>query len=662
MPIPKKNPRIIVIAGGGVAAIHSALTAEKAEKAKKVKNPHHQMATILLITSDDDLGGTFAYTPGRMPHGYHYPLDLNTALTCLEYTIAFKHEYPDYFIDHGHSYEKGIYVVLEDSIQQAEEVDRVYQAIANKYKALVKENVQNKVYGPPNEFLKKLSKEEGIKKYPHLNSETVQAVYETQELLLDTGRYIQFLKNLVRAKPYIKIMLNTQVVNVSPAYAVLHGETEQQIEHANFILMLETRGKMIRCPADIFINATWHHAEHLADTLCPGAYEYEQAGKWILDPTKSKYTGWTLTSGEKRRNRLKGLARFKLLGDLRQTPSTMGVTGKGVMFANAGTLDRGYPEGFLTAGAVTNINSSDELTIDEETQRWLAGKLTIDEKVEYVKKLFKAGTHYLSALSIYTDELIHEMISVGKISVHFGIVKTFGPADEDMQLERIFTDPQSSIHQRLYRSARPDYPVLGATKVEALKGGCYVIPIIQEMYSILNRTNDVLDFLDSVFKYIQDNPSAYLSRRLLIEEKNIRLFQSIVKAYLNQCFTSEDILRAGFIVRLFSFLKSRKAMLDHIVAFDGQLKVVTTLPDCLTSLQQQSDDEKEGFALVHATSKTDSGALSMEGIPLDQTYEPRAASSFAGSIAANPHLFLRKPHPVAQRHPVVPQFGPSNSS
>ncbi len=186
MPVYDDNRNIVVI-GAGVAGIHAAL-----ELANKYPD-----RIIHLCEVSPAVGGTFAICPGRMGVGPHY-FDKDTALYYLRLTIEFRKEYPEFFIDHGQAFEKGIYVVVQGagdvlaSIKSPEEVQEVYEAISEEYKRLVEEDPSNKVYGDPQDFLTKLSAEH----YPaHINPKIIAAVYQTQEMLLDVNRYIQHLRN-----------------------------------------------------------------------------------------------------------------------------------------------------------------------------------------------------------------------------------------------------------------------------------------------------------------------------------------------------------------------------------------------------------------------------------------------------------------------------------
>lgn len=607
----------IVVIGGGVAGIHAALSLAR----------KYPQATVHLFERSGSLGGTFKGTPGRMGLGFHY-FDLNTALFYLRHTIEFKRKHSQYFIDSGEAHQQGVYVVVKGSehvspsMVPPEQIEAVYAAIHEEYKRLVAEDSRNQVYGNPETFLKKLAPEE----YPaHINPRIAAAVYRTRETLLDVMSYINFLENELSATQNIRVRLYTEVSAIQPGVAVLDEERlHASSDHFVVSATMQIPG---RSPQEFHqgcgyvVNAAWQNAEGLADTLSPSHYADRQLGKWQKTISDNGIVRWQREGGEKRQNRLKVLVRFRLPEALLKVPSAFFCMGSHCMFSNNGDLGKGYPEGHLTVADVTNVSTSTDLELDQEAQRLLSGAATDEEKFQYVKRLFAGASHYLSGVA-FSDDDIRAGLTSGELSLHFGIVQTWGASEELVTMDQVLHAPESSIHRRDDLRVDMDEPFFGMTRALALKGGSYGPPVGDAVLDAVSRQKKAAQALDSAI-------------------------QGIVKLYQKQqvqCMTSGGELLKS---RLFDIKEQLQA---HVTLF----KVVETVYQLVgrqspSSSPQLSDEAPTWAAMVPDPSLFKPSFLKEAGIvPASSFFKNKAPNFFKLEYGQQAKLLIARIEELSQ--------------
>ena len=379
-------PEVIVI-GAGAAGFSAAL--ELADRGYQVK----------LIEQATLGSGASGSNPGRMGHGFHY-VDVDTAKMYLRASVQVQRKYPDYLIGKEHPLDHPLrrarYFITKQSDNTPELILASYLQIKEEYSRLIKEDPENEVFGPEENFLRVLE----LAEYEsQVNTDLVVMGIETAEHLFHWHAFAKDIKDKIHANKNIVLYEHTEVVRIergelnedrfSIHVKEKHSSSEtERVFHTNYL-----------------VNSTWQNIEFFNNQL----------GLPMIPSTRT--------------NRLKALLVAKLPESLTHTHSMFFCMGQHCMFSNLGN---GY--GMMTFANVTNMETSLGLTLSDYAKRLIKGDATPAEKKLISKDI-------LAGVAKYIPEMKHATI----IDVKFGIVRTAGT----LSLSDL-SDPLSSFHKRNY--------------------------------------------------------------------------------------------------------------------------------------------------------------------------------------------------------------------
>ena len=374
----------ILIAGAGIAGCCTAL--ELANIKTPEGSPKYEI--ILCDQKSEILRGSSDITPGRMGLGFHY-LHKPTALMYLKATIEFQRKFgkeKDFRVGAElpknsplrRTLQRGRYFVTKDSHSTKEEILETYKALKVEYTRLVKEDPQNKVFGEPEDFFRILDPEE----YKNdVNMEKVDIGIETPECLLNWTEFRKFLISKLEDCENIQIQTNTKVNKVRPNIKELRYAIET----------VKTSGASEKTKTHYvsgWVNCTWENARALNATA-------------------------ELKNNALRTNRLKALLIVELPESLKNMPSAFFCMGPHGMFSNLGN---GF--GAMTYAPKTSMINSTDLDVPEEINRYLQGRVSLQERMDIAIKIKRGVTKYIPKMK---DAKIQD--------VRFGIVQTNGKVD-----------------------------------------------------------------------------------------------------------------------------------------------------------------------------------------------------------------------------------------
>ncbi|MDQ8040079.1 MAG: hypothetical protein REH83_06705, partial [Rickettsiella sp.] len=295
----------------------------------------------------------------------------------------------EFLIDHP--LRNGRYYIVNDSSFSAEKILETYEKLAEAYSELVTKDINNKIFGEPDNFYRILKPEEYK---DDVNLKHVKIGIETREHLLDWPSFKLFLLNKITACKNIEIFSETEVNNISYEYAKNH-----------YAIHLKNDSGFVNniCLANFVINATW---------------------EWV-DYFNTK-VGYYRMPGDLRTNRAKAILKVKLPEALKEKNSMFFCMGPHCMFSNMGD---GY--GLITFAPNTNLLNSTDLIPNQEYLKIINGDLPKEDQLKISKNIIAGVSEYIPA-----------MINAEVVELYFGTVQIEGVAD-------IFSH-DSKVHQRDY--------------------------------------------------------------------------------------------------------------------------------------------------------------------------------------------------------------------
>src|SRR3990167_110373 len=381
----------VIIVGGGMAGCGAALRLAEAG-----------YAVTFLEGRGELLLGSSGATPCRVGLGFHYP-DKSTAIRALKNAVRFVRAYKNVGIQLrvgedkplDHPLRRGHYYITKDSQFSVEHVLSLYDGLKEAYADLIKENPENEVFGPAENFYKVLWKEsdETAKEQQDALSDLVShdkvaCALETAEHSLNWSAFQSYFIDKIMHHPNIRVLLNTEVKEITP----------DRQQHCYVV-----KTKAGEETADFVINSSWYNIEALNKT----------AGVKV-DP-------------ENRTLRVKVIIKIKLPEALLDKPSAFFCFGPHCSLTNTGD---GY--GWLSYEPVTNIGASNKLNLDPELKALVEGHVTDAQKEEFGRKIIAGASQYI-------PELSQAEYKATKI----GVVRTLGK-------KAPINDPNSAIHNRDY--------------------------------------------------------------------------------------------------------------------------------------------------------------------------------------------------------------------
>ncbi|WP_419419209.1 FAD-dependent oxidoreductase [Legionella sp. D16C41] len=256
----------IIVIGAGIAGL---LTVRKLAKLKINGEP----ARIALIEAGSDVLPIISTSQNgcnKLHTGMHYlnAENSDTAKHCLINAIEFAKEYKD-FIAGGENSEnpcRGRHYILDKSIVSPQEAEKIAEELRQLYREKIGDS-SNKVFGEPENFIKKLEEEEydffskTIPVYDSSGKETTASIaigYQTAEAQLDINKLQEYLRTEITKTPNIKFIPNTFVTNIDLTpdrfgYYVVANQKNTQVELSS------------RC----VINCAWQNAQWLDRGIDP---------------------------------------------------------------------------------------------------------------------------------------------------------------------------------------------------------------------------------------------------------------------------------------------------------------------------------------------------------------------------------------------------------
>ena len=381
----------VVIIGAGIAGVSAALQLAKHAK-------------VTLIDKQHIFSGSSRNNPGRMGHGFHY-IDFETARMYLHASIAVQRNYPDFLIGKNlplqHPIRRGRYYITINSIFSCAQIMRTYMQLQQEYQRLVADDPANEVFGSPEQFMKILSPED----YQDLvNAELVVGAVETAEHLFNWPEFVIYIRRIIAEHANIILLEDTEVIEIKPRHVL----------DSRFTIMTKTTsdGTARACNTNFIVNSTWENIDYLNETAC------------------SRYIN------RMRTNRLKCFLEVRLPESLVNFNSAFFCMGPFCMFANIGD-----GRAMLTLADVTNMACSHALRIDKDMARYLAGNVSVEEKLDIAHEILAGVGKY-----------IPDIINAKFIDVKFGIVQTQG----ELNLSDLL-DPSAAHHIRNYHGIREEY-------------------------------------------------------------------------------------------------------------------------------------------------------------------------------------------------------------
>ena len=231
----------VIIVGGGMAGCGAALRLAEAG-----------YAVTFLEGRGELLLGSSGATPCRVGLGFHYP-DKSTAIRALKNAVRFVRAYKNVGIQLrvgedkplDHPLRRGHYYITKDSQFSVEHVLSLYDGLKEAYADLIKENPENEVFGPAENFYKVLWKEsdETAKEQQDALSDLVShdkvaCALETAEHSLNWSAFQSYFIDKIMHHPNIRVLLNTEVKEITPdrqqhCYVV---KTKAGEETADFVI------------------------------------------------------------------------------------------------------------------------------------------------------------------------------------------------------------------------------------------------------------------------------------------------------------------------------------------------------------------------------------------------------------------------------------------
>ncbi|WP_131782406.1 FAD-dependent oxidoreductase [Legionella gresilensis] len=268
----------IIIMGAGIAGTNTAL------ELSKIKIDGREPRIALIEAGPEVLPPTCSTQNecNKLHTGMHYLADLETALKCLENAIEFAKKYPDFIAGKGREDNPclGRHYITDKSKVSLNKSKRVVRALIKFYKAKIKEDPNNKVFGEPEDFIKRLKREKynfisntipyRDEKGDIVDTTAVARAYQTAEVQVDIPKLQKHLQQEILNSKNITFIPNTYVTNVGLTfndfgYYVCAENTSLSADQG-------AKGKKttpVRFEADQIVNCTWQNAAFLDKGIKP---------------------------------------------------------------------------------------------------------------------------------------------------------------------------------------------------------------------------------------------------------------------------------------------------------------------------------------------------------------------------------------------------------
>ena len=151
-------PKIIVMGAG----LSGTLTALELVKDPTVQVTLLEMGSEILPATSSSINECY-----RLHMGLHYAKDLPTATNCLHRSIEFARKFPGFVAGHdtpGVGWRRGRHYVMSNSVVNVDHVKDIAGKLNELYRSLVAQDVANKVFGEPEDFIRYLEPSD----YTHL--------------------------------------------------------------------------------------------------------------------------------------------------------------------------------------------------------------------------------------------------------------------------------------------------------------------------------------------------------------------------------------------------------------------------------------------------------------------------------------------------------------
>jgi hypothetical protein len=409
------QPRIVVL-GAGVGGIGAALA---------LANDGYNVTLIEQRAAM--LEGTSNKTPARAGLGFHY-VDYDSAALYLKATFDVANRHPECLLgaqkEASHFLNHSIYFLMKEkntlpeadkkfgSLFAADRILETYEKLRELYKTLVEEKQRdNPDYTPPfgagDDFFTVTRGRGALEKFKGIiNTDAVEAVVDTREVLLDWSKMKLKLLQQVQDHANIEVRISTKATFI---------EVAANTEKTEFLVHLQS-GESIR--ASQVVNSSWENVDALNQSI--GIPFVENA----------------------RSNRLKAIITVELPPPLLETPTVFFAIGPHMTMTNLGN---GF--GKIIYEPI-NDTASTALYLPDNYQRLTTIGPTAEEREHYEQRILNGAITYIPALRGATIT-----------SLDFGIVQTKGTVN--------INDAKSSIHSR--RGLGAERGIIGFTVNRCMK-------------------------------------------------------------------------------------------------------------------------------------------------------------------------------------------------
>ena len=243
------------------AGISGSLTGLKSAKKYKLRIPEAGKKALP--------GGSSSHNECYKLHtGAHFLGDLATAKHCLQQSVLFAREFPNFLAsdDLGSPWRRGRHYIMSNSLVPVEKAKDIVRELQVDYAQLVAEDERNKVFGEPENFIKFLSKED----YPYIadtipfydaNGKKTEAHValgiETAESQIDIDKLQTYVQQQIEGNPNITFMPSQEVLRIARDPSAL-GYLVTTKNDAGEEETFKTRA---------IVNCAWQNIETLNNTL-----------------------------------------------------------------------------------------------------------------------------------------------------------------------------------------------------------------------------------------------------------------------------------------------------------------------------------------------------------------------------------------------------------
>ncbi|MDF1757577.1 MAG: FAD-dependent oxidoreductase [Legionellaceae bacterium] len=245
----------VIIIGAGLSGTLTSLNLAKHSK-------------VLLIETGDSVIPTISSSYNecyKLHTGVHYVGDLLTAKHCLEKSIQFARQFPEYILGGDElltPWRRGRHYFMSNSLVSTDSSLEVATQLQERYRDLVSLDHGNKVFGEPEDFISVLSQED----YPHMakdipfynqhgreESTSIVLGVETAESQIDINKLKTDLQQKVLNNPNITFLCSTTAYKISS-------------HNSKFGYLVSTRkdtGEISEYESKAIVNCAWQNIELL---------------------------------------------------------------------------------------------------------------------------------------------------------------------------------------------------------------------------------------------------------------------------------------------------------------------------------------------------------------------------------------------------------------